>query len=56
MNPALLIMGVSCLRLATLVLPLMGPIIILYSVLQALGKGATAMYLSLLRQVDSSFP
>jgi len=55
-DPALLIMGVSCLRLATLVLPLMGPIIILYSVLQALGKGTTAMYLSLLRQVGFFLP
>ncbi|MGS0765116.1 MATE family efflux transporter [Syntrophomonas curvata] len=49
-DPALLIMGVSCLRLATMVLPLMGPIIILYSVLQAMGKGTTAMWLSLIRQ------
>ncbi len=49
-DPALLIMGVSCLRLATVVLPLMGPIIILYSVLQAMGKGTTAMWLSLIRQ------
>lgn len=55
-DPALLIMGISCLRLATLVLPLMGPIIILYSVLQALGKGTTAMYLSLLRQVGFFLP
>ena len=55
-DPILLIMGVSCLRLATLVLPLMGPIIILYSVLQALGKGATAMHLSLLRQVGFFLP
>lgn len=55
-DPALLIMGVSCLRLATLVLPLMGPIIILYSVLQALGKGTTAMYLSLIRQAGFFLP
>ncbi len=55
-DPALLIMGISCLRLATLALPLMGPIIILYSILQALGKGATAMCLSLLRQVGFFLP
>lgn len=55
-DPALLIMGVSCLRLATIVLPLMGPIIILYSVFQAMGKGTTAMCLSVIRQAGFFLP
>lgn len=55
-DPALLIMGVSCLRLATIVLPLMGPIIILHSIFQAMGKGATAMWLSLIRQFGFFLP
>ncbi|MGI5911398.1 MAG: MATE family efflux transporter [Syntrophomonadaceae bacterium] len=55
-DPSMLIMGVSCLRLATMVLPLMGPIIILHSVLQAIGKGTTAMWLSLIRQAFFFFP
>jgi len=43
--------AVNSLRLATLVLPVVGPIIILSTVLQAIGKGMAAMWLSLARQV-----
>ncbi|MEN6463432.1 MAG: MATE family efflux transporter, partial [Syntrophomonas sp.] len=42
--------GVNCMRLATIFLPVMGPIIIFYTVLQAMGKGMTAMWLSIIRQ------
>lgn len=48
--------GITCIRLSTLVLPVMGPIILFYTVLQALGKGFTAMWLSLLRQVGFFLP
>jgi putative MATE family efflux protein len=37
-DPVLSGTGVSCMHLATVVLPVMGPIIILYTVLQAVGK------------------
>jgi len=49
-------LGVDCMRLATLCLPVMGPIIILGSVLQAVGQGMTAMWLSLLRQLGIFLP
>lgn len=55
-DPVLVKMGVDCLILATLFLPVMGPIIILNNVLQALGKGTAAMYLSLLRQLGIFLP
>jgi len=55
-DPILMNMGIDCLKLATLVLPVMGPIIILNNVLQALGKGTAAMYLSLLRQLGIFLP
>lgn len=55
-DPVLISMGVDCLKLATLFLPVMGPIIILNNVLQALGKGTAAMYLSLLRQLGIFLP
>lgn len=55
-DPALTVMGVNCLRLATIFVPLMGPIFILYTVFQALGKGTTAMCLSLLRQLGFFLP
>ncbi len=55
-DPVLMSMGVDCLKLATLFLPVMGPIIILNNVLQALGKGTAAMYLSLLRQLGIFLP
>lgn len=55
-DPALTIMGVTALKLATLTFPLMGPLHILYTVLQALGKGVTAMILSILRQLFFFFP
>lgn len=55
-DPVLMSMGVDCLKLATLFLPVMGPIIILNNVLQALGKGTAVMYLSLLRQLGIFLP
>jgi putative MATE family efflux protein len=55
-EPALTLLGITCLRMATLFLPLMGPLTVLYSVLQALGKGTTAMWLSLIRQVIFFLP
>lgn len=55
-DPLLIEMGMDCLRLATLFLPVMGPIIILSHVLQALGKGTVAMWLSLLRQLGIFLP
>ncbi|HWQ77091.1 MAG TPA: MATE family efflux transporter [Syntrophomonas sp.] len=55
-DPALIRMGTDCLKLATLFLPVMGPIIILNHVLQSLGKGTAAMYLSLLRQLGIFLP
>ncbi|HHW61909.1 MAG TPA: MATE family efflux transporter [Syntrophomonadaceae bacterium] len=55
-DPALIMMGLNCMQLGCLALPLTGPIIILYTVLQAVGKGITAMWLSLIRQVLFLFP
>jgi putative MATE family efflux protein len=55
-DPVLISMGIDCLELATLFLPVMGPIIILNNVLQALGKGTSAMYLSLIRQLCILLP
>jgi len=49
-------MGVDCLKMATLFLPFMGPIIILNTVLQGVGKGVSAMYLSLIRQLGFFLP
>lgn len=50
-DPALLTAGADCLRWATIFLPLMGPVFIISSVLQAMGKAVAAMYLSLIRQL-----
>lgn len=55
-DPMLTLLGVTCMQMATLFLPFMGPLIILYTVLQALGKGFTAMWLSLTRQVGFFLP
>jgi len=55
-DPALTVMGSTCMRMATLALPLMGPIVILNTVLQALGKGTTAMWFSLVRQIGLLLP
>ncbi|MEA4923721.1 MAG: MATE family efflux transporter [Syntrophomonadaceae bacterium] len=52
----LIALGVDCMRWATLCLPVMGPILILGSVLQALGRGMTAMWLSLIRQLGIFLP
>lgn len=50
-DAALTRIAVNALRLGTFFLPLVGPIIILSTVLQAIGKGMAAMWLSLTRQV-----
>ncbi len=52
----LIALGVDCMRWATLCLPVMGPILILGSVLQALGRGMAAMWLSLIRQLGIFLP
>ncbi|MDD3894933.1 MAG: MATE family efflux transporter [Syntrophomonadaceae bacterium] len=49
-------LGIACMRLGTIFMPLMGPIIILYTVLQAIGKGATAMWFSLIRNLGFFYP
>ncbi len=55
-NPSLTELGVESLRWATLVLPLMGPIIILTAILQAADRGMEAMWLSLFRQILTFLP
>jgi Na+-driven multidrug efflux pump len=55
-DPLLTVVGVTCMQMATLFLPFMGPLVILYTVLQAVGKGFTAMRLSLTRQVVFFLP
>lgn len=55
-DPLLTAAGVSCLRLGTLVMPVVGPIIILSTVLQSIGQGMSAMWLSLARQVGLFLP
>jgi len=55
-NPSLTELGVESLRWATLVLPLMGPIIILTAILQAVDRGMEAMWLSLFRQILTFLP
>jgi len=55
-DPQLTAIGVNCMQLATLFLPLMGPLVILYTVLQAVGQGFSAMWLSLSRQVGFFLP
>lgn len=48
---ALTSVGVTCMQLGTIFIPLMGPLVILYTVLQSIGKGATAMWISLIRNL-----
>lgn len=48
--------GAEGMRLATFFLPVMGPIIVFYTILQAMGKGVTAMWLSLIRQLGLFLP
>lgn len=55
-DTALTNMGVDCLKMATIFLPFMGPIIILSTVLQGVGKGMSAMWLSLIRQLGFFLP
>lgn len=55
-DPELSEMGIQCLQLATLFLPLMGPVMILNTILQAVGKGLSAMWLSMLRQLGVFLP
>lgn len=52
----LIVAGITCMRLATLCLPVMGPIIILGSVLQAVDRGVSAMAMSVIRQVAFFLP
>ncbi|WP_157048879.1 MATE family efflux transporter [Syntrophomonas palmitatica] len=52
----LVVMGADCLRLATLILPILGPLIILSTVLQAVDRGMKAMWLSVLRQLVFFLP
>jgi len=55
-DPALTLMGVNCMRMATMFIPLIGPVLILNTVLQAIDKGFTAMFLSLCRQLGFFLP
>ncbi|MGI6453254.1 MAG: MATE family efflux transporter [Syntrophomonadaceae bacterium] len=55
-DPALTVLGVACLKMATFFLPLMGPLVILNTVLQALGKGTRAMWFSVFRHMGIFFP
>lgn len=55
-DPELIKMGIIAMRNITWLLPLVGPSIIMSSTFQAVGKGFTAMWLSLLRQVILLLP
>lgn len=55
-DPELVKMGITAMRNITWLLPLVGPSIIMSSTFQAVGKGFTAMWLSLLRQVILLLP
>ncbi len=52
----LVLVGINCMHLATVFLPFMGPIIVLYSILKALGQGMTALILSIIRQMGFFIP
>ncbi|HZK44380.1 MAG TPA: MATE family efflux transporter [Syntrophomonadaceae bacterium] len=55
-DPELVEMGIMSMRNISILLPLVGPSIIMTSSFQAVGKGFTAMWLSLLRQVVLLLP
>lgn len=55
-DAALITMGAVCMGWGTVFLAFMGPIIILHTVLQAIGKGAAAMWFSLIRHLIFLFP
>lgn len=55
-DAALTDMGIDCMHMATIFLPFMGPIIILNTVLQGVGKAMSAMWLSLIRQLGFFLP
>lgn len=55
-NPVLTDMGIDCMQMATIFLPFMGPIIILNTILQGVGKGMAAMWLALIRQLAFFLP
>ncbi len=55
-DETLISLGMSCMRLGTIFMPFMGPIVILYTVLQAIGKGAAAMWFSLIRNLLFFYP
>ncbi|HWP95550.1 MAG TPA: MATE family efflux transporter [Syntrophomonadaceae bacterium] len=55
-DPGLTETGISGLRLATLCFPLLSPIFMVSTVLQALGKGVKAMMMSMIRQLVLFLP
>lgn len=55
-DPELVNLGIECMRNISLLLPFVGPSIIMSSSFQAVGKGFTAMWLSLLRQLILLIP
>lgn len=55
-NSSLTDLGVNCMKMATMFLPFMGIVIILSTVLQGVGKGMSAMWLSLCRQLGFFLP
>lgn len=55
-DPMFIETGVSAVKTGTMFLPLMGPFIILLTVMQAVGKGTMAMYLSLTKQIGLMLP
>jgi len=55
-NTQFTLLGEECLRWATLVLPLMGPLIVLTAILQAVDRGLEAMWLALFRQMLAFLP
>ncbi len=55
-DPDLVEIGVICMRNISILLPFVGPSIIMSNTFQAVGKGFTAMWLSLLRQVILLLP
>lgn len=55
-DPALTVLGINSMRLATIFIPLIGPVLILNTVLQAVDRGFTAMLLFLCRQLGFFLP
>lgn len=55
-DPRLLEIGIECMHNISLLMPFVGPSIIMISSFQAMGKGFTALWLSLLRQIVFLLP